>query len=192
MFEKNEITIEMLREFLEYNPESGKLYWKTRGYKWFEKNSRPAEHCAKAWNTKHSGKEAFIRVGDNGYLFGKIFMHSYLAHRVIWAMVTSEWPDQVDHRNGIRGDNRWINLNNVTHAQNARNSKSLTRNCFKTYGVGFHKRVGKYRAYIGRNIHLGYFDTLDEAIKARSVAENELGYSDRHGWSSKPSPYKNS
>lgn len=107
------------------------------------------------------------------------------------AIVTGEWPDEVDHLNGVRGDNRWGNLKNVSHSENAKNSARLTTNRFKRYGVGFYKRTGKFRAYVG-GIHLGYFDTLDEAIDARSSAEIEMGYSTRHEWSPRPSPYRNS
>lgn len=37
-------------------------------------------------------------------------------------------------------------------------------------GVNFHKSNNKHRAYIG-NKHLGYFDDIEDAIKARKEAE---------------------
>jgi len=42
-------------------------------------------------------------------------------------------------------------------------------------GVGWYPRTKKWRAYIrtcGALIHLGYFDTIGEAIAAREVALN--------------------
>lgn len=42
-------------------------------------------------------------------------------------------------------------------------------------GVGWYPRTKKWRAYVragGKLVHLGYFDNIDEAIAARTVALN--------------------
>lgn len=43
-----------------------------------------------------------------------------LGHRAIWFLLHGEWPDQIDHRNGVRNDNRESNLRNVTREENRR------------------------------------------------------------------------
>ena len=54
---------------------------------------------------------------------------------------------------------------------------SLNKNSTTGYtGVSYQKKYGTYRAYItlgGKQIHLGSFATLEEAIKARSRAEEK-------------------
>ena len=85
------------------------------------------------------------------------------------------WPaDQVDHINLIRSDNRWCNLREATQSENARNTRARHNN---TSGV---KGVNKYRdkwhakiSFNGRRIHLGYFDTPEEAhaVYCRAAAK---------------------
>ena len=78
----------------------------------------------------------------------------------------------VDHINHNTSDNRKVNLRNVTHQQNMRNARP-TKNC--PFGIkGVQKAYKKYLAQIGVNnkqIRLGYFKTLKEAISARQSAE---------------------
>lgn len=40
--------------------------------------------------------------------------------RVAWALVTGEWPDTIDHINGVRDDDRWHNLRSVSNEDNQR------------------------------------------------------------------------
>ena len=40
-----------------------------------------------------------------------------LAHRLAWFLKTGDWPkDKIDHINGIKGDNRWTNLRDVSQS----------------------------------------------------------------------------
>jgi hypothetical protein len=99
-------TVEVLNEWLAYNPETGVLTWK-----------------------KSSAKR--IKIGqtagsvDDGYLRVKIEKSRYRAHRVIWKMFYGEdIPEDkvIDHVNRVRDDNRICNLRLVTISENTINS----------------------------------------------------------------------
>ena len=47
----------------------------------------------------------------DGYLYVRFGGHSYLAHRVIWKLMTGqEPPDELDHAKGQKANNRWRHL----------------------------------------------------------------------------------
>lgn len=72
----------------------------------------------------------------------------------------------IDHINHNKLDNRKNNLRFVTKAQNQWNRKSK--------GVCFDKSRNNFRAiivYLGKQITLGRFNKLNDAIKARKEAE---------------------
>jgi hypothetical protein len=89
--------------------------------------------------------------------------HEYL-HRFI---VVAKPGDEVDHRDGNGLNCTKLNLRSVTHAQNAMNRGRFSK------GISFHKRMKKWQAYItldGRHVHLGVFETEDEAKAVREAA----------------------
>lgn len=80
--------------------------------------------------------------------------------------------DVIDHINRNRLDNRKENLRVTTYEVNAYNRTMRKDNKYNCKGI--RKENNKYRVQIvknGKNIHLGYFDTLEDAIKARKDAE---------------------
>ena len=97
--------------------------------------------------------------------------HQYL-HRLIMNA-----PEHlcVDHINGDTLDNRKINLRIVNHEVNMRNRKVQKNNKTKYSGIDI--RNNKFRVQIGKERkHIGYFNTLKEAIKARDKEEKLQGY----------------
>jgi hypothetical protein len=86
------------------------------------------------------------------------------AHRVAFELMGVPVPDQVDHINGDKADNRWCNLRAATSSQNARNRRVANRTGFK----GVTPWQGRYRAQINRK-HIGMFDTAEEAGRAYDV-----------------------
>lgn len=83
----------------------------------------------------------------------------------------------VDHKNRNRLDNTKDNIRPCTPSENAMNRGTPSNNELGVKGISYNKSNGKYRARITVDKvtkHLGYFDTLDDAIKAREQAEIAL------------------
>lgn len=171
---------EMLRKLLRYDPETGKLFWKNRSVDMFSEGKQPVEMTCFHWNRTWGGKEAFTANDGNGYKQGRIFSRGYRAHRVIWAIVYGYWPNEVDHINGIRSDNRICNLRDVDRADNCRNISMRSNNTSGAVGVSWDKYYGKWHSRI-RDIHIGYYDEFDDAVEARRLAELEHGFHPNHG-----------
>jgi hypothetical protein len=107
-------------------------------------------------------------VQKQGYAVIQIMRKRHKRSRLAWLYMTGEWPAaMVDHRNGDRSDDRWSNLRAAAHGQNQRNSRGRRPDCLK--GAFWHKRDQRWRAQIylnSRPIHLGYFDSEEEAHAA--------------------------
>jgi len=88
----------------------------------------------------------------------------YYAHNQEWNIYDNSFDNRIDHKiheEGIPLDNSIGNLRVVNHQQN-----SFNRNC---KGYSYNKRKNKYIARIiidRKNIHLGIFDTEEEARKS--------------------------
>jgi len=177
-------TPEELRQLLRYEPETGKLYWLERPPEMFEGERRDSTWACNSWNARYAGKEAFTCPDTCGYLRGRINRIAYSAHRVIWAITYGEWPpEQIDHINGQRRDNRTENLRSVTHAENMRNLPRMSGNTSGRTGVYWSKAGSKWYALIGvggRMIYLGTFDCFEDAVAAREKAEIEHGFHPNH------------
>lgn len=141
-----------------YDPETGTLTWKI--------DKVPVKEDDVAGS-----------VNGRGYRYVKIRPHSYRVCRIVWYLMTGEWPvGVIDHINGNKSDDRWVNLRECSQRQNMWNQKIHSHNTSGVPGVSFHKRNNSWRAYIisdGKQIHLGYFLEFEQAIKARKKAENQ-------------------
>jgi len=79
---------------------------------------------------------------------------------------------EVDHIDLDRLNNRRSNLRLTTHQQNQCNQPLQKNNTSGVSGVRFYKAKRKYHARIKvcqHDIHLGYFDTFEQAVQARNV-----------------------
>lgn len=113
----------------------------------------------------------------------------YLVHRIIWLMETGEWPDEIDHINGVPTDNRWVNLRSVSRSGNCRNTKLRKDNEIGIPGVTFWKgakynKSDKWYAHISdekrrKTLYCG--QDFFEACCRRKSAENKLNYHVNHG-----------
>lgn len=179
-------TVTQLRVALRYEPETGKLFWLPRVPSMFPDNTcGGAAALSKAWNTRYAGKEALTGRNVHGYSRGPVFSKTYTAHQVAWALHYGEWPAQaIDHINGDRTDNRIANLRCVTVAENARNQRLRADNSSGTAGVRPSRWASRWEAHIThdyRRIHLGTFNTKEEAVAARKAAEAKYGFHPNHG-----------
>ena len=170
--------------FIRYEKDTGKLYWNARNTEDFNTTKYPADKMRDSWNTKFADKEAFTAVGSHGYHTGAIKGKLYLLHRVAWFIEEGYWPNIVDHINGIRTDNRWVNLREVTCRESSKNIGLRSNNKSGQHGVSWRKDTAKWTSRItndGKVILLGDYEDLDKAIKVRKEAEVTYGYHKNHG-----------
>ena len=125
------------------------------------------------------------KIGDiagylksDGYRLIMVDGKNYYAHRLAFFYMTGDWPvADIDHRNGVRDDNRWDNLREATRTENHQNRVMRSDNTSGFIGVDWHRQRGKWRAEIavaGRRKSLGYFPTPEEAHAAYCAAKVEF------------------
>lgn len=115
----------------------------------------------------------WVTRGPEGYAISRCKNSGKIVrmHRIILG-VTNPKMD-VDHINHDTLDNRKQNLRVCEHHKNCAN-KRPDRNSTGITGVSKRKGLNKYNAYITvkkKNIHLGYFYDIADAINARKNAE---------------------
>jgi HNH endonuclease len=152
-------TAERVRELLSYDPDTGVFRW------------------IKARRAVTVGAVAGSNYG-NGYLRIKINDRAHLSHRLAWLYAHGEWPAaQIDHINGIRSDNRLVNLREATPGENQQNVAAHRSNPSRRLGVAWDKRARKWRARIKINrkeIYLGLFENIEDAADARAKAKTTM------------------
>jgi hypothetical protein len=131
------------KEWFEYL--NGELYWK--------KGRR---------RNKKAGS-----LHPTGYIQVKWKDKTWRLHRIVWIWHENKLLKEleIDHINRIKTDNRIENLRQVTKSINNANKKAIFVNFYK----------GKWKAYTsrvlgnGKQIHLGVFETKEDAEKAAQV-----------------------
>lgn len=130
------------------------------------------------------------KVGDvlgykenSGYLAFCVCGKKYLAHRLAWLYLHGAWPaNQIDHINGIKTDNREANLREATNGQNQQNLKRC-RAHNKSGFLGVSKNKMRWKAEIttnGNRVHIGTYDTPQEAHAAYILAKSKLHVGGQH------------
>lgn len=154
---------EYLRSILSYNSQTGEFRWRA-------KVSRKVVVGSIAGATSKAG---YVVIGIAGQL--------HYAHRLACIYMTGTAPQQVDHKDGDRSNNRWNNLRSATHQQNVLNAKRAANNTSGFKGVSWHKGASKWSAYIildGRKRHLGLHETAADAhgayLAAATAAQPEF------------------
>jgi len=163
------MTQEKLKEFVEYNQNTGVFIWKK----------------VNKYTKYNKGKELGGIDESTGYKVAFVDGKKYRQHRLAWLYVYGEMPKgEIDHINQDRADNRICNLREVTHKENMKNKKISKKNTSGVTGVYFLKTTKKWYSQIridGDLKHLGYFKIKEDAIKARKDAEEKYGFHKNHG-----------
>lgn len=148
---------EWLKSNLDYNPDTGVF-------------TRLRSRAVSRWVGK--------RTGSNSHGYVRITVadgFQAAAHRLAWIYMTGEAPAfQIDHIDGDRSNNRWVNLRAATNRLNQINVPKKRNNRSGYKGVCWCPRRGKWRATIvknGKRVHLGFFD---DPAAAHEVYATEL------------------
>lgn len=124
----------------------------------------------------HNAKPRADLPMATGYRVVHIGKRRVLAHRLALMMSTLR-PilGEIDHINRDKADNRIGNLRESSHADNCKNQ--IQRRKSGVYGVAKPKHTKRFRAYISvqqKFVHLGYFDTQEEAHMVAVEASRRL------------------
>lgn len=156
--EVHPLTQARVRDLLFYDPATGEFWWKRHG----------------------PGRNADVPAGcfdQHGY---RVICIDYVLHRagrLAWLYVHGEFPDEVDHKNRVRDDDRIENLRMADRAGNNRNRGLNKNNTSGCKGIYWSKPHGKWHARVmvnRKHVHVGLFDDLNEAKYAVEQARKRL------------------
>lgn len=120
-----------------------------------------------------------------GYLRVRVDGQYILVHRVVYAVVYGELPDEVDHKDGDRTNNRPGNLRKASRAEQMRNTATMRNNKSGTKGIWYDARRSRWRARVNVNgtEHQSYHDSEAEALvwlnRTRAKVHGEFACSGR-------------
>lgn len=152
---------ERLKSLLTYNPESGEFHW----------IEMPRGHTCKGGRADTKSRNyRVINIDGRGWR----------AHRLAILYMTGAMPIlDIDHIDGDSQNNAYLNLREVTAAENMRNRQLHKSNISGVHGV-HPTKSSKWRASIN-GARIGEFDDIDAAIAARRHAEVGAGFHPNHG-----------
>lgn len=164
-----------LAAVVEYEPATGIVRWKRRN------------DMRSQWNGRYAGKECG-RLDNGGYLQirftyqGHVF--TFGTHRLIWFIFTGEIPDQVDHVNHDKIDNRIENLRAVNSAENNRNQVKRRDNTSGYTGIFWRVNRQQWEASVtfgGKQYFLGRYDHKCDAIFVVESFRKSKDFHPNHG-----------
>ena len=167
--------LEVLKEYLDYNPDTGIITWKKKPHG----RIKIGQEIGGCSSSDRKYYRQFMFKGRNFY-----------AHRVAYYMYHGVDPleKQIDHINGNKLDNTIKNLRLATNQENQRNRRLNKDNTSGKTGVTWHKTTKKWKAQIQvkvnqkrKNHNLGYYTKKEDAIQARIEAEKKYFGEFRHG-----------
>lgn len=148
--------VDAARRHLSYDAESGI-------FTWILPTSQRVEKGSQAGSLR------------NGYIGINIHGERFQAHRLAVAFIEGYLIGdvEIDHIDRNRTNNAYDNLRKGSRTDNMHNLGVRVNN--KTGYRGIHLHKGKFDASItvnSRKLHIGRYDTFDEALRARKNAES--------------------
>lgn len=128
-----------------YKPDTGEFIWRVS----------PSGSVSK-------GDPAGYVSKSNGYLYIRYKGKQMRAHRLAYYLMGLPIPEQIDHKDGVRTNNRWNNLREANAAENGWNRRG-TKNALGIKGIRYHK--GRYEARLdcAGEHHSARFSNLTQA-----------------------------
>lgn len=152
-----------LKEWFDYNPDTGIFVWKKVHY----------TNAKLLGKTAGTNSRRYVLIGVPG--FGQIG-----AHRLAWIYVNglTIGGAEVDHKDTNPSNNAISNLRLATSSEQKQNKKVQSNNRSGLKGAYYHacRKGKKWRSQIkaeGRVIFLGYFHTAQEAHEAYGRAAHQ-------------------
>ena len=119
------------------------------------------------------------KLHPQGYACRSTWIDGKCATLLLHRVIANTPPDlQTDHINRDQLDNRRANLRNVTGSVNTMNQGLHPRNKSGHRGVSWDSSRQKWIANtkpLGRYVHLGRFDRIEDAITAREAYDKAVG-----------------
>ena len=154
---ESKLCLKRVNSLVKYCPETGNFYWLVS-------------------TGKRKVGDLAGGISENGYCRIKLDGIKYMAHRLAWAVTYGVFPDkEIDHRNGVRSDNRVVNLREADRSSNLQNLQSArVDNLLSTLGV--HQKGSKFIAQLqvnGEKVFYGRYGSVEEASNAYQKAKKK-------------------
>ena len=131
------------------------------------------------WKKSRRGVAKGVVAGtlrQDGYVHLCIGEERHFAHRVVYLLMEGYMPEQVDHINGNRSDNRWENLRACTPSENSQNRRiTNSKSGFKN--VNWHEQTKKWRVQVmidGKSRSFGLYSNIEDAKRVAIIARKEI------------------
>lgn len=150
---------------------------------------RPRNHfknlqAHEAWKTNFANKYICNETSDKRYYYLHISIindraYNLKSHRIVYALYhnTVDFQNkEIDHINGNGKDNNPQNLRLANHHQNQLNRAKQKNNKLGYKNIRYHESCKKFTVqfgFKGKQIYVGAFATIEEAIKARDAKIKE-------------------
>jgi hypothetical protein len=153
------ITLDELTAMLVYHPATGTFTWRANF----------GQRCRVGATAGSAHKDGYLQV--------QLKRKKYLLHRLVWVFETGTWPTaQIDHINGDRKDNSFVNLREANHSLNLQNQRHA-RADNQTGLLGATRNGRRFKAVItlrGVRTFLGNFPTPELAHAAYLLAKRAM------------------
>lgn len=150
------ITKELVNEYFCYD--NGHLSWK------------------KSTGPRSVPGQKLTNINSKGYVCVQFMNKVYKAHQIIFLLHHGYIPNEIDHINNVRSDNRIENLREVTRSLNCANQSVQKRSASGYKGVTRIKN-NMWRArikHLQREIYIGLFETPESAAHAYNIMALKL------------------